>query len=59
MTDDETNFIRHHLNQAERDPHGYFYLLIKLHKEKSSDRPVCLDWGSLPHALGRWEDAQL
>ena len=59
LTDDETHFIHHHLDQAERDPHGYFYLLIKLHKEKVSGRPVCSDCGSLPHALGRWVDAQL
>jgi hypothetical protein len=59
LTDEETNFIRHHLAQAKRDPHGYFYLLIKLHKEKISGRPVCLDCGSLSHALWRWVDAQL
>jgi hypothetical protein len=59
LTDDETNFIHHHLDQAERDPHGYFYLLIKLHKEEISGRPICSDCGSLPHALGHWVDAQL
>ncbi len=59
LTDEETNFIRHHLAQAERDPHGYFYLLIKLHKKKISGLPVCLDCSSLPHALGHWVDAQL
>jgi hypothetical protein len=59
LTDDETNFIHHHLAQAKRDPHGYFYLLIKLHKEKISGRPVCSDCGSLPRALGHWVDAQL
>jgi hypothetical protein len=59
LTDEETNFICHHLAQAKRDSHGYFYLLIKLHKEKISSRPVCLDCGSLPHALGCWVYAQL
>ncbi len=59
LTVDETNFIHHHLDRAEKDPHGYFYLLIKLHKEKISGCPVYLDCSSLPHALGRWVDAQL
>ena len=59
LTDDETHFVRHHLDKAELVPHGYFYLLIKLHKEKINGRPVCSDCDSLPHALGRWVDAQL
>jgi hypothetical protein len=59
LTDEETNFICHHLAQAKRDPHGYFYLLVKLHKEKISGRPVCLDCSSIPHTLRRWVDAQL
>jgi hypothetical protein len=58
LSDDEANFIQKHL-EANKDPHGYFYLLIKLHKEKILGRPVCFDCGSLPHALGRWVDAQL
>jgi hypothetical protein len=51
LTNDDTNFICHHLAQAKKDPHGYFYLLIKLHKAKISGRPVFLDCSSLPHAL--------
>ena len=38
---------------------GYFYLLIKLHKQPITGRPVCSDCGSLPHALGRYVDGEL
>ncbi len=58
LSDDKTNFIQKHL-EANKEPHGYFYLMIKLHKEKILGRPVCSDCGSLPHALGRWVDEQL
>ena len=56
LSDDAVNFIRKHLDSAAKDPLGYFYLLIKLHKQPISGRPVCSDCGSLPHALGRWVD---
>ncbi len=58
LSDDETTFIQKHL-EANKEPHSYFYLLIKLHKEKILGCPVCLDCGSLPHALGHWVDEQL
>jgi hypothetical protein len=47
------------MDKAMRDPLGYFYLLIKLHKLPIAGRPVCLDCSSLPHALGRYVDATL
>lgn len=53
------NYIRHHINSTIKDPFGYFYLLIKLHKTPISSRPVCSDCASLPHALGKWVDTQL
>jgi hypothetical protein len=53
FSDDVVNYIRKHLDDAVNDPLGYFYLLIKLHKTHISRRPVCLDCGSLPHALGQ------
>ena len=56
LSDDAVNFIRKHLEESAKDPLGYFYLLIKLHKQPISGRPVCSDCGSLPHALGRWVD---
>ncbi len=58
LLDDETNFIQKPL-KANKEPHGYFYLLIKLHKEKILGCPVCSDCRSLPHALGHWVDEQL
>ena len=47
------------MDKALKDPLGYFYLLIKLHKLPIAGRPVCSDCGSLPHALGRFVDATL
>ncbi len=53
------HYIRYHLDKANKDPFGYFYLLIKLHKSPISTRPVCSDCASLPHALGKWVNTQL
>ena len=59
LSNDTVNFIWKHLEESAKDPLGYSYLLIKLHKQPISGRPVCLDCGSLPHALGRWVDETL
>ncbi len=59
LSDDMINFIRKHLDDTADDPLGYFYLLIKLHKTPISGKPVCLDCGSLPHALGQLVDETL
>jgi hypothetical protein len=54
------NYIRKHLDDAAADPLVYFYLLlIKLHKTPITGRPVSLDCGSLPYALGQWVDKTL
>ncbi len=53
LLDDAVNFIQKHLEDSAKDPLSYFYLLLKLHKQPISGRPVRLDCGSLPHALGR------
>ena len=47
------------MDKSMKDPLGYFYLLIKLHKLPIAGRPVCLDCGSLPHALVRYVDREL
>ena len=59
LPDDMVNFIQDHMNKAMKDPLRYFYLLIKLHKLPIAGHPICLDCGSLPHALGRYVDAML
>jgi hypothetical protein len=59
LSDDAVNFIWNHLEDSAEDLLGYFYLLIKLHKQPISGRPVCLDCGSLPHALGCWVNKTL
>ena len=59
LSDDAAKFIRKRLVDTIDDPFGYFYLLIKLHKDPISTRPVCSDVASLPHALGQWVDEQL
>jgi len=56
---DTVTFIQDHMDKALKDPLGYFYLLIKLHKLPIAGRPVCSDCGSLPHALRRFVDATL
>ncbi|KAL7532009.1 hypothetical protein ACHAXR_004375 [Thalassiosira sp. AJA248-18] len=59
LTDTEVKYLRKKLDETEKDPFGYFYLLIKLHKTPVSTRPVCSDCASLPHALGQWVDEKL
>jgi hypothetical protein len=59
LPDDTVNFIREHMDKASKDPLGYFYLLIKLHKLPITGCPICSDCGSLPHALGHYVDATL
>jgi hypothetical protein len=59
LTDDVVRYIRHHLDLSSKDPFGYFYLTVKLHKTPVSTRPVCSDCASVPHALGKWLDIQL
>ena len=59
LSDDAVDFIQKHLEDSAKDPLGYFYLLIKLHKQPISGRPVCSDCGSLPHALDRCVDETL
>jgi hypothetical protein len=59
LTNDVVHYIRHHLDRSSKDPFGYFFLTIKLHKTPVSTRPVCSDCASVPHALGKWLDTQL
>ena len=54
LTDDVVLYIRHHLGLSSKDPFGYFYLTVKLHKTPVSTHPVCSDCASVPHALGKW-----
>ncbi len=59
LPNDTVNFIHKHMKKSSKDPLGYFYLLIKIHKSPIAGRPVCSDCGSLPHALGHYVDATL
>jgi hypothetical protein len=59
LTDDVVRYIRHHLEISSKDPFGYFYLTVKLHKTPISTRPVCSDCASVLHAIGKWLDTQL
>ncbi len=56
---DVVNYIRKHFGNAAADALGYFYLLIQIHKTPIAGHPVCLDCGSLPHALGQWVNKML
>ena len=53
LTNNVVHYICHHLDCTIKDPFGYFYLLVKLHKTPISTRPVCSDCASVPHALGK------
>ena len=51
ITYDEAKHIPKHTSANSEDPHGYFYLLYKVHKVQSPGkfvpiRPVCLDCAS-------------
>jgi hypothetical protein len=59
LTNDAVHYIRHHLDLSSKDPFGYFYLTVKLHRLNVSTRPFCSDCASVPHALGKWLDLQL
>jgi hypothetical protein len=54
-----TKYIRFHTTAHREDPHGYFYLMYKIHKTPIKTRPVCSDSGSVTYALGKWVDTQL
>ena len=56
---DMVQYIRHQLDKTNKDPFGYFYLLVKLHKSPISTCPVCSNCASLPHTLGKLVDIQL
>jgi len=51
---DHRQYIQHHVRKNFKDPLGYLYLLVKLHKTPMSTRPVVSDCGSLPFPLGEW-----
>ena len=55
------DFIHKKLKDTVDDRFGYFYLMPKLHKNKTPmpTRPVCSDCASTPHALGQWVDEML
>ena len=54
LTLNQRQYIQHHVRKNFKDPFGYFYLLMKIHKTPMSTRPVCSDCGSLPFPLGEW-----
>ena len=59
LTSDSQKYIRYHIQKNYFDPFGYFYLNVKIHKEKLGTRPVCSDCASLVHPLGKWLDMVL
>ena len=58
---DSRKFIRHYTTKNMEDPHGYFYIMYKIHKLKVPIpiRPVCSDCASVTFALGKWIDVML
>ena len=58
ITDDEAKYIHKHTSANLEDPHGYFYLLYKVHKARAPDkpvptRPVCSDCASVTNSTGK------
>ena len=47
-------YLETKLQERNKEPFGYFYLLCKLHKNPVKTRPVFSDYTSTPHALGEW-----
>ena len=43
----EVNYLIKHTYDNCADPHGYFYLMYKVHKKTLSTRPVCSDCVSI------------
>ena len=55
----EVNYLIKHTYDNRADPHGYFYLMYKVHKKTLSTRPVCSDCASITNPIGKWVDVQL
>ena len=57
-------YIRKHTSVNLEDPHGYFYLLYKVHRAHSPGkhfptRPACLDCASVTDPVGKFVDINL
>ena len=59
ISKDDAAYLRHHTAKHVQDPHGYFYLLYKVHKKELATRPVCSDCGSITYPLSKWVDLML
>ena len=55
----EVKYLLKHTAANRADPHGYFYLMYKVHKKSLSTRPVCSDCASITNPIGKWVDIQL
>ena len=64
ITDHEAKYICKHTSANSEDPHGYVYLLYKVHKARSPGkpvptRPVCLDYASVTYFIRKWVDVRV
>lgn len=59
LSDMEIKYIRKYMGENSEDPHGYFYLMYKVHKDVLSTRPVCSDCASITNPIGKWVDVML
>jgi len=59
LSDMDINYIRSNTGKNSVDPHGYFYLLYKVHKKELTTRPVCSDVASITNPIGKWVDLML
>ena len=59
LDDDAIKYIYDRTSKNSKDPHGYLYLLYKVHKNPVKTCPVISDCGSITYALGKWVDIML
>jgi hypothetical protein len=59
ITKSDATYLRRHLTSISDRSHSAFYLLIKIHKNPWSTRPIVSQCGSLTYGIGRWVDKQL
>jgi hypothetical protein len=59
FSSDDTNYICYWTQKNRYDPFRHFYLMVKIHKSPVSTCPVCSNYASLVHPLGKWLDYAL
>jgi hypothetical protein len=59
LSDGEQKWIARHSSRNSGDPHGYFYVVYKIHKSPIKTRPGVSDCASVTNPLSEWVDVML